>query len=89
MHALPPSKHPFVGRILGPAAALLRGWREPDSTIRLPPAATRTGRAHKFAVLLPDPKVTQGAPSPRRPDSPHCQLAEPGVMLAEGCFRFF
>ena len=36
-----------------PPRPLLRGWREPDSTItwfwmasRLPPAATRTGRAH-------------------------------------------
>ena len=95
-HVLPPSKKPFLGRILGPAAAAPAGLEGAglhdhlvlDGEPLTPHHYQDRQGARQFAVLLPDPKVAQGAPSPRRPDSPHCQLAEPGVIPADGCFRF-
>ena len=93
MHVLPPSKQPFLDRILGAAAAAPAGLERAELYDHLvldgEPLTPRRyqDRQRQFAVLLPDPKVAQGAPSPRRPDSPHCQLAEPGVILAEGFSR--
>ena len=93
MHVLPPSKQPFLNHILGAAAAAPAGLKgaEPYNHLILDgePLIPRRNqdRQRQYAVLLPDPKVAQGAPSLRCPDSPQCQLAEAGVIHAEGFSR--
>ena len=91
---LPPSKQPFLGRILDPAVAVPAGLEAAGLHNLVLDGKPLTPRRYQdlqgerqFAVLLQDPKAAQGTPSKRPPDSPNCHLAEPGVVLVEGCFR--